>query len=368
MFLIDWRMEPIDGIETLAAAARAAGRRHAAQHPDDGLRRADAGGERARAGHFDAVTAQADDLLTRCGSAWSSVLRSADAEVEAAGLHPSDAASLLQQRHAGQRILLAEDNPVNREVAQDLLQLVGLVVETAWDGGRAVEMALSRRYDLILMDVQMPVMDGTEATRAIRQRDGEGTPIIAMTANAFAEDRQACLDAGMNDHVGKPVDPEALYAKLLRWLPLHEPSPSGLQPLPQAGGPQHGEPLQPRLARVPGFDVEQALRHVAGQMPILERALGRFVETYALGLPELLDTSGTPAEVGARWRKVCHSVRGALTTVGAPALLQALRGFEQQLADGAAPATLAAQGLQLHRDLVQLVRRLARELGRSPQG
>jgi PAS domain S-box-containing protein len=368
VLLIDWRMEPADGIETLARLRALLG---------DGIPPSilvtafdePTLVQRARAAHFDAVM-----LKPLTSSALQErlveLLRSADtdAEAEAAGLHASDAASLLQQRHAGQRILLAEDNPVNREVAQDLLQLVGLVVETAWDGGRAVEMALSRRYDLILMDVQMPVMDGTEVTRAIRQREGEGTPIIAMTANAFAEDRQACLDAGMNDHVGKPVDPEALYAKLLRWLPLHEPATSGLQPLLPAGGPPHGEPLQARLARVPGFDVEQALRHVAGQMPILERALGRFVETYAQGLPELLDTSGTPAELGARWRKVCHSVRGALTTVGAPALLLALRGFEQQLADGAAPATLSAQGLQLHRELVQLVRRLARELGHGPPG
>ncbi|RCW70076.1 response regulator [Pseudorhodoferax soli] len=361
VLLIDWRMEPADGIETLERLRALLG---------DGIPPSilvTAFDEpslvaRARAAHFDAVmlkpltSAALQERLVE-------LLRSAHTEAEPAGLHASNAASLLQQRHAGQRILLAEDNPVNREVAQDLLHLVGLVVETAWDGGRAVEMALSRQYDLILMDVQMPVMDGTEATRAIRQRDGDGTPIVAMTANAFAEDRQACLDAGMNDHVGKPVDPEALYGKLLRWLPLREPASSGLQPLPQAGGTLHGEPLQARLARVPGYDVEQALRHVAGQMPILERALGRFVETYAHGLPELLDTSGTPAEVVARWRKVCHSVRGALTTVGAPALLQALRSFERQLGDGAAPATLAGPGLQLHRDLVQLVRRLARELG-----
>jgi PAS domain S-box-containing protein len=361
VLLIDWRMEPIDGIQTLSGLRALLG---------DGIPPSilvtafdeQALVERARAAHFDAVmlkpltAAALQDRLVE-------LLRSAEVELDPAGLHASDAASLLQLRHAGQRILLAEDNPVNREVAQDLLQLVGLNVETAWDGGRAVELALSRHYDLILMDVQMPVMDGTDATRAIRQQAGQGTPIIAMTANAFAEDRQACLDAGMNDHVGKPVDPEALYAKLLRWLPLREPSSSGLQGLQEAGGPPQGEPLRERLARVPGYDVEQALRHVAGQVNILERALGRFVETYALGLPELLDTSGTPAEVGARWHKVCHSVRGALTTVGAPALLEALRNFERQLAQGAAPSLLAAQGLALHRELVQLVRRLARELG-----
>ncbi|WP_326541516.1 response regulator [Pseudorhodoferax sp.] len=362
VLLIDWRMEPIDGIETLARLRALLG---------DGIPPSilvTAFDEqtlvaRARAAHFDAVmlkplTAVAlQDRLVE-------LLRVQDGEAEEARSVASDAAGLLQLRHAGQRILLAEDNPVNREVAQDLLQLVGLAVETAWDGGRAVEMALSRHYDLVLMDVQMPVMDGTEATRAIRQRIGQSLPILAMTANAFAEDRQACLEAGMNDHVGKPVDPEVLYAKLLRWLPLRESSPSGRMTLQDAGG-QPREPLQDRLARVPGFDVEQALRHVAGQMPILERALGRFVETYALGLPELLDASGTPPEVSARWRKVCHSVRGALTTVGAPALLQDLRSFEQQLTESATPAALVAQGQQLHQQLVALVRRIGRALGRA---
>ncbi len=125
----------------------------------------------------------------------------------------------LLDEHAGAHILLAEDEPINQEVSRSLLEDAGLVVDLAEDGARAVELARRNRYALILMDMQMPNLNGVDATRAIRAESlNTDTPILAMTANAFDEDRQTCLDAGMNDHIGKPVDPNQLYEMLLKWL------------------------------------------------------------------------------------------------------------------------------------------------------
>ena len=130
-----------------------------------------------------------------------------------------DAESLIRQRYAGQRILVADDEPLNQEIAMTLLQAVGLLVDIADDGVQAVELVCKRRYAAIFMDMQMPKLNGLEAVRQIRNFAGCGDlQIIAMTANAFAEDKALCIDAGMNDFLLKPFMPEQLFGVVLRAL------------------------------------------------------------------------------------------------------------------------------------------------------
>jgi two-component system sensor histidine kinase/response regulator len=220
VILVDATLTPVDGIE-LALRLRAQLGQAAlpvvllAPRDDAGLE------ARARAAGIDAVLVKPiglDQLRTTL----TGLLVQPDA-LPAAGRQPdtgdADIGALVRTSHLGQRVLLAEDNPVNREVAEELLGAVGLQVLTATDGVEAVALACLHKPDLVLMDMQMPTLDGLAATRQIRERLGPSMPIVAMTANAFGDDRQACLAAGMNDHVAKPVDPDILYQTLMRWLP-----------------------------------------------------------------------------------------------------------------------------------------------------
>jgi len=146
-------------------------------------------------------------------------LKKGDAVVVTQRVEHGDAEAVIRQHYSGFRVLVADDEPINREVAQIQLKAAGLEVETAADGEQAAAMARQTAYAAILMDMQMPKINGLEATRQIREMPGyREIPIIAMTANAFAEDKTRCFEAGMNDFLIKPFDPDTLFATLLRAL------------------------------------------------------------------------------------------------------------------------------------------------------
>ncbi|MDH4464945.1 MAG: response regulator, partial [Acidovorax sp.] len=218
----------------------------------------------------------------------------------------------------GMHLLLAEDNALNQEVACELLRGMGFTVDVVDDGLAAVAQASVRHYDLILMDIQMPRLDGLQAARQVRALPGHArTPIVAMTANAFAEDRAAALEAGMNDHLAKPVDPDQLARVLARLLPraahsgLHSSMPSPA-PSPELLADPGG--LLAQLETVEGLDVEQGLRSVGGNLASLARLLYRISVQHRLDAQQALALlqGGSIADA----QRVLHTIKGLAGTAG----------------------------------------------------
>ncbi|MET0383246.1 MAG: PAS domain S-box protein [Burkholderiaceae bacterium] len=306
---------------------------------------------------------------------WFTARLQAAAAAGAAPPTPHDAASAgrstersLQRRHGGARVLLADDNRINQELATELLRLVDLQVDVADNGRMAFDMAERGGYDLILMDMQMPEMDGLESTRLIRSRPALGaTPIVAMTASAFGADRDACLAAGMNDHIGKPVNPATLYETLLRWLDESRKAPrDGTPAAPQAGAsppmpaapeparshssefePAAPPPVAPAddpLESVSGLDTVRGLSLFAGQCGLYTRALHYFVDLYGAGLSAVDQYLSGRAESSreAAARDV-HSMGGAAAAIGAIELEVAAHRIDS-LIRGSSPEDIALRG------------------------
>ncbi|MBI2750503.1 MAG: PAS domain S-box protein [Burkholderiales bacterium] len=249
---------------------------------------------------------------------------------------PSDVVSSVQsaeeelRRHAGVRILLADDVDINREIAHQLLEGSGLVIDMAADGQEAVNLARATPYALVLMDLQMPVMDGLEATRAIHALPGrQGTPILAMTANAFDDDRRACLEAGMVDFIAKPLDPALLFNTILKWLPPPSGDPVALAK-PETSAPAvEGLDLPHKL---PGLDIASGLR-TWRQAAVYARFLRKFAQDYRGSVQALALAlrHGRSTEMGA----LVHKLKGAAGNLALLDVAACAANMDQQLKLGA---------------------------------
>ena len=243
---------------------------------------------------------------------------------------------------AGLRILLVEDNAINQQVAEELLSGQGAAIDIADNGLRGVEavqaaVASGKPYNAVLMDMQMPVMDGLAATREIRGRLAiADLPIIAMTANAMAGDRDACLAAGMNDHVGKPFDLDRLVATLLQWtcgasaadaaLALPPALPLGASEDDTGNVVSQGPALLNRKG---------ALQRVGGSTSLLNRLSVQFLSDLP-GLMQACEAISQPERMGEALRAL-HSLKGMAATIGADALAEAAGEAEQQGKSGFGP-------------------------------
>jgi two-component system, sensor histidine kinase and response regulator len=239
----------------------------------------------------------------------------------------------------GARVLLVEDNDLNQEVATELLRGAGLMVDVADNGQIAVEKVQVVAYDIVLMDMQMPVMDGLSATRIIRQMPQfEHLPIVAMTANAMQRDREACRAAGMDDHLAKPIEVRELFQALLKWVKPTESAAAeadalGLTssvPAIAAANPDSAPALPKGIA---GLDTALGLRRVLGKVPSYVSMLEKYVVGQSGTVAALRDAlAAADRETATR---LAHTTKGVSGNIGATTVQQRAEALEQALQQGA---------------------------------
>eukprot|EP01037_Dinobryon_pediforme_P008745 gene8745-8836_t len=343
---VDWKMPGMDGFDTHRALTRL-------QHPPltvivTAAGRDDVQSELERAGLQLMLSkpVSPSQLFDAAMQALGGQVRSSDGRGTQT---PRRAAHL--SAIAGARVLLVDDNDLNQQVGAELLSGAGLVVDVAQNGQVALDMLAQAPYDLVLMDMQMPVMDGLTATRHLRQNPSWAQlPVVAMTANAMSRDRDLCLEAGMNGHLAKPIDPDELFAALLQWI---APRATGADEADREGGDPQGQPAgapsnsdtaphstaalpaDDALRRIPGLDVTAGLRRVLDKRPAYEGLLRKFVAGQA-GAVQATRTAladGLHDEA----QRAMHTLKGTAGTIGATALAALAQRAEEAIAQKASP-------------------------------
>ena len=306
LVMLDWRMPGLDGMET---ARQLRDDRSIAKVPAvmmvSAYSREEAMTEAAAAGvsAFLVKPLNPDILLDTLASIFAA--EAGEARAPGAAKITTDQIPIVAEALRGSVLLLVEDNEINREVACEILTDAGLVVETAENGRIACELVAAnpRRYDAIMMDVQMPEMDGLEATKVIRRtHSASDLPIIAMTAHAYEIERQNCLDAGMNDHSAKPINPALLVEKLSRWL-----KPKA-QPLQSVSAPAADLSWEGLPNPLPPFGIDGALARLNGRRKLLRKLIVDFGRKFADSASDLRDEIALE-----RWdeaRRLAHTLKG----------------------------------------------------------
>jgi signal transduction histidine kinase/CheY-like chemotaxis protein/HPt (histidine-containing phosphotransfer) domain-containing protein len=255
----------------------------------------------------------------------------------------------------GARILLAEDNPINQQVAVELLQGAGAAVEVAANGQEALAMVQAKAYDVVLMDLQMPVMDGLQSARAIRAMPRFAQlPIVAMTASVMSGDRDRCLEAGMNDHISKPVSIDQLMGTLARWLPERQVGASAATPAPAATG------AASLPAELDGFDLADGVKRVGGDHALYRRLLLQFHDHSGKAGAEIRAAvaSGDRAKAKAE----AHTLKGVAGTLSARELYAAAQALETALRKNAESVVAEAAAVEAaHARVMRSLAALARD-------
>ena len=260
----------------------------------------------------------------------------------------------------GASILVAEDNELNQEVAMGLLSDAGFVVTIANNGQETLNLLAKNHYDIVLMDIQMPVMDGITATQEIRkQKHHEDLPVVAMTANAMLQDKERCLAAGMNAHIAKPIDPEELFGVLIEWIKPRQLPAHADDTKPIATASNHCLTLD-NLKHINGLDVELGLRRVMGKVPAYYSMLRKYLESQPKVPQELQDALSKQDLVSAE--RITHTAKAVNGNIGATELQAMAEELEQHFKNGTLTKTVEPQLTAFQQTLAQMLDALASAL------